>query len=189
MDFITILIVIGLILLIPTAYAAKIGAPYAPTFSAAINQAFDYIKLSQEDTLVDLGAGDGRLLIQAHRRGAKAIGYELSPIMWLITWLRLILLPLSKNVKRGTPAPKIYLRNFYKQKLPPSTTVVFAFLMPEHMNRVKEYLAAQDLPHAKYMLVYAFPFKDVKPINIIKAPNCSAVHVYDFKELVNKTSN
>ncbi len=185
MDFITILIIIGLILLIPTAYAAKIGAPYAPTFSEAIKQAFDYIKLNKEDVLIDLGAGDGRLLIQAHRRGAKAIGYELSPIMWFIAWLRLVLLSLTKNSKKETPAPRIYLRNFYKQKLPASTTVVFAFLMPEHMNRVKEYLSGQNLPGAQYMLVYAFPFKDIKPIHIIKVPNCSAVYVYDLKKLVN----
>ena len=60
--------------------------------------------------------------------------------------------------------------------------------MPEHMNRVREYLSHQNLPNIKYILVYAFPFKDVKPINVIKAPNCSAVHIYDLQSIV-KSSN
>lgn len=162
-----------LALLIPTAYAAKIGAPYAPTFMPAIKNAFKYIKLKKGDTLVDLGAGDGKVLIEATRQGANAIGYELSPVMWFVVWLRLL------TNKQG----KIYLRNFLKQKLPASTSIIFIFLMPEHMQKVHDYLKKQHLPNARYIVVYSFPFPDVTPIHIVHTPKCGRIFVYDPKDL------
>lgn len=181
----------GLILLLPTAYAAKIGAPYAPTFMAAIKRAFSHISLGPNDVIVDLGAGDGRVLLEAALRGAKAIGYELSPIMWFIIWTRLRLIPSrsassTKSDQSSKPRQRhaVYLRNFYRQKLPAETTIVFAFLMPENMARVKKYLDSQTLPNLRYVLIYAFPFPDLKPLEVIHEPKCSRLYVYspsDFR--------
>ena len=176
MELLTWLIIIGLILLIPTAYAAKIGAPYAPTFSAAIKQTFDYIELNDKDLVVDIGAGDGRVLLAANQRHAKALGYELSPIMAAIIWLRAL----------GKPHVKVRMSNFYKQKLPSQTTIIFAFLMPENMARVKDFLAKQDLPNLRYILVYAFPFKEVEPLHIVHAPKCARLYIYHPADVVNQ---
>ena len=172
MDLILLFFIIFLALLAPTAYAAYIGAPYAPTFSPAIRKAFDYIKLGPNDTVIDIGAGDGKVLVAASKRGAKAIGYELSPIMWGIVWFRSL----------GNRRVKIKLRNFYKQMLP-DATVVFAFLMPQNMDKVKKFLAKQVLPNGKYMLVYAFPFKDVEPQHVIRVERCAPVYIYDLQKL------
>lgn len=188
MDIFFFLILVALILLIPTAYAGFIGAPYAPTFTPAIKQAFDYIKIGPKDTIIDLGAGDGKVLLEAARRGAKAKGFELSPIMWFVTWLRLLIMKtkVSGTLKRRflTPynKPKIYLRNFYKQSLK-EATVVFAFLMPQNMNRVRKYLSKQHIPQGKYLLVYAFPLENVEPLHVVKAPKCAPLYVYDLPKL------
>jgi hypothetical protein len=176
MDLFTLLILIGVLLLLPTAYAAKIGAPYAPTFSAAIKNAFDFIKVNKNDVLVDLGAGDGKVLLAAHAREAEAIGYELSPIMAAIVCFRTL----------GKKRIKIHLSNFYKKKLPPKTTIIFAFLMPENMNKVRQYLAQQELPNLRLVVIYAFPFKDVAPVKTIHTPKCARMFIYDPKELKNK---
>lgn len=174
MDIFSLLVLAFVILLIPTAYAGFIGAPYAPTFSPAIEQAFDYIKLGPNDTLVDLGAGDGKVLLAAAKRGANSLGYELSPIMWTVVFFRAL----------GNKKIKIKLRNFYKQSLP-DATVVFAFLMPKNMEKVRQYLAKQTLPNGKYLLVYAFPLpEDTKPLHIIKAEKCAPLYIYDIKALV-----
>ena len=172
MDLFTILILIGLIFLIPTAYAAKIGAPYAPTFSPAIKKALDFIKIDSKDVLVDLGAGDGKVLIAAHKRGAKAIGFELSPIMAFVIWVRVL----------GKKRIKVRMSNFYKKEIPTETTIIFAFLMPENMKKVKEYLTKQELPNVRSVLVYAFPFKNLDPIKTIHTPKCARVFVYDPKD-------
>lgn len=51
-------------------------APYNPTPSCAVRQALDALSVGPEDVLYDLGCGDGRLLIAAAQRGAKAVGVE-----------------------------------------------------------------------------------------------------------------
>ena len=173
MEIFTLLVIIFLILLIPTAYAGFIGAPYAPTFTPAIKQAFDYIKLGPLDTLIDLGAGDGRVLIEAARRGANALGYELSPIMWAVVFLRTL----------GNKKIKIKLRNFYKQSLP-NATVIFAFLMPKHMGKVRQFLSRQSLSHSKSLLVYAFPLPpNAEPLHVVRAPKCAPLYIYNLRGL------
>jgi len=165
----------GLALLIPTAYAAKIGAPYAPTRLPVVRKAFQLIGLNKNDFLVDLGAGDGSILLEASKHSARALGYELSPIMWFVIWLR------SFNDKKI----KINFANFYSQQLPPKTTVVFAFLMPNIMPRVLEFLKKQNLPQAKYFLAYAFPLpKEIEPMHVVHAKNCARLYVYDWRNII-----
>jgi len=172
MPWVLLLIVFALILLIPTAYAGYIGAPYAPTRIAVVKKAFDFINLGADDTLIDLGAGDGKIVREAAQRGARAIGFELSPIMWVIAWWR----------TRRYPQTSIRYRNFYKQSLN-EATVIFAFLMPKHMPEIRELLKQRSLPRAKFCLAYAFPFKDVVPLRIIQAPQCAPLYVYAMEDV------
>lgn len=180
MGWFSILLLLGVAALIPTAYAAKIGAPYVPTYRRAIIAAFDFIRLGANDTLIDLGAGDGKVVRLAAQRGAAAYGFELSPIMWLIAVL-------------GTlryPNAHVYLRNFYRQNLniarrqqPSQRSVVFAFLMPQNMERVRRYLERQSLPLGGYFLSYMFPLKSEEPVKVIRVPRCGPVYIYDLRRL------
>ena len=178
MSIFNIIIFIILILLAPTAYAGLIGAPYVPTFTPAIRRALKKINLGSNDLLLDLGSGDGKVLLEAHKHGARAIGYELSPIMWFISWLRLTVPPLIRG-GRGVNKQRVYLRNFYRLKLPKETTVIFLFLMPDKMNRIYEFLRKQDLPNLRNVVVYSFPFTNLEPIESFKEPNCGTIFIYD----------
>jgi hypothetical protein len=53
-------------------------APFVPTPHEAVAQMLDVAELGAGETLVDLGAGDGRILRAAGDRGALAIGYEIN---------------------------------------------------------------------------------------------------------------
>lgn len=188
---------VGLGLLIPTAYAGKIGAPWAPTRKRAIDRAFDELKLGSHDVVIDLGAGDGKVLSAATARGAKAIGYELSPIMWVAAWVRIRIFPLKRRGRQRGSTPhynhplipsfvrrgRVIYGNFYNQTLPPDTTVIFTFLMPENMPRLRAYLAKQHLPRLKFIVSYAFQFQDAVPIATFREPNCAPVYVYDSKQV------
>lgn len=154
-------------MLIPTAYAGKIGAPYAPTRLPVVKKAFDWAGISAQDILVDLGAGDGKILLEAKRRGATTIGYELSPIMWAIAWVRMR----GRGVK---------FANFYKQTLPTKTNRIFAFLMPHNMARVATFLSQQKLPAKTLVFAYAFPFTEVEPLTIIRAKHCAPLYIYEL---------
>ncbi len=54
-------------------------APFYPTPDSVINRLMDLTAVGPTDTLYDLGCGDGRVLVAAARRGARAVGYELDP--------------------------------------------------------------------------------------------------------------
>lgn len=168
-----ILISLGLLLLLPTAYAGLIGAPYAPTRQAAIMKAFDRLKLGENDTLIDLGAGDGKVLRLAAARGAAATGYELSPIMWAVAWLRTWRLP----------RVRVKLRNFFREKLPTDTTVIFVFLMPEAMPRLRTYLLKQNILPTTRIATYTFPFPGLQPRGLVQTPQAGTVYIYTLADL------
>lgn len=183
MSWFLILLLIGLGLLFPTAYAAKIGAPYVPAHTKPVRKTFSCITIGEQDVFIDLGAGDGKLVLAAAEKGAQARGYELSPIMWVIAWARA---QWWSWRNRGKKKPQIYLRNFYTQNLT-DATILYAFLLPQNMERLKNYLAKQRLPKARYMLVYAFPFKNVAPLQVLKEEKCLPMYIYDLKELTQRS--
>ncbi len=172
MNWFNWLLIALVLLLIPTAYAGKIGAPYAPTRRRVVRKTFDQLNINEDDTLIDLGAGDGSILIEAARRGAKAIGFELSPIMYVIARLRTLRY-------RGV---RILLRNFYKQPLR-EATVIFAFLMPNNMPKVRQMLNGQQIPNGRFFLSYMFALNDAQPITVIREENCGPIYVYDLQDL------
>lgn len=98
-------------------FAALRGAPYVPTKRRPLKKVFtELYPLSDKDTLVDIGSGDGLVLREAARHGAKAIGYELNPILVLI----------SKLISRNSLI-SIRLADFWLVTLPEETTVIYTF--------------------------------------------------------------
>lgn len=173
MDYLTIAALVGALFLVPTAYAGLIGAPWAPTRIASVRKAFEDIGISASDTVVDLGAGDGAILKQAAMRGAHAIGYELSPIMWMIGYLR---------IWKYSNA-RIQYGNFFKKQLPPHTTLIFLFLMPKHMETVGKYIASQHITNGALVLSYAFSFKHLQPARIYREKKCAPLYLYEMAAL------
>lgn len=54
---------------------------WVPTSQALVDKMLDMAKLKPGDYLMDLGSGDGRLVITAAKRGATAVGVEYNPEM------------------------------------------------------------------------------------------------------------
>jgi hypothetical protein len=54
---------------------------WVPTPQALVDKMLDMAKLTPTDYLIDLGSGDGRTVITAAKRGAKALGIEYNPDM------------------------------------------------------------------------------------------------------------
>ncbi len=54
---------------------------WVPTAQTLVNKMLDMAKLTPRDFLIDLGSGDGRTVITAAKRGAKAHGIEYNPDM------------------------------------------------------------------------------------------------------------
>jgi hypothetical protein len=54
---------------------------WVPTPQAVVDKMLEMAKLTKDDFLMDLGSGDGRTVITAAKRGARALGIEYNPDM------------------------------------------------------------------------------------------------------------
>lgn len=55
--------------------------PYVPSSPGVVKAMLDLGSVSDKDLVYDLGSGDGRIVIGAAERGAKAIGIEIDPVL------------------------------------------------------------------------------------------------------------
>jgi SAM-dependent methyltransferase len=54
---------------------------WVPTSQALVDKMLDMAKVTPQDYVIDLGSGDGRTVITAAKRGARALGIEYNPDM------------------------------------------------------------------------------------------------------------
>ena len=60
------------------------GALYVSTSRAKIAAFINTVPMKTDQTIVDLGCGDGRVLREAQKRyGVRTIGYEINPLAYL----------------------------------------------------------------------------------------------------------
>ena len=132
------------------------GAPYVPTKRKDVQAALKLAKLKPGELIIDLGSGDGRLLSEAAEKGYRAIGYELSPILVLISRMTL---------RRHKDLVKVRNTNFWYTKLPADTKVVFVFLAGPFMKRLSRHMKreANRLGHPINHNSYGFDLPGHKP--------------------------
>jgi len=70
----------------PPAYEPSVGQDgkdvvWVPTPQALVDKMLDMAKVTPADFVMDLGSGDGRTVITAAKRGARAVGVEYNPDM------------------------------------------------------------------------------------------------------------
>lgn len=56
----------------------SLDVPYIQSPMTVVEAALDLAEVSEGDVLLDLGCGDGRVLVAAARRGARAVGVDIS---------------------------------------------------------------------------------------------------------------
>ncbi len=147
---ILILLIVGVILLVCFGLVVFRGAPYVPTMRRQRQQAFDELyKVSSRDVVVDLGSGDGSLLRHAAGRGARAVGYELNPLLVLI----------SKFL--GRHKSKLITTkwsDFWLAKLPAETTLVYVFINGRDMKRLEKYLRTHVAQSKRPLTIISYSF-------------------------------
>jgi hypothetical protein len=67
-------------------FEPQVGQPgkdvvWVPTSQALVDKMLDLAKVGPQDVVYDLGSGDGRTVISAAKRGARAVGVEYNPDM------------------------------------------------------------------------------------------------------------
>ena len=165
----TFLFILTAIIVICFGFVVLRGAPYVPTRKKQIKQAFDELYVvGQKDVVVDLGSGDGILLREASKRGAKAVGYELNPILVVI----------SRLMSRSQNNISIQWADFWKKQLPDETTVVYIFINTKDTKHMKQFLEDHVKRTKKGLKVISYAF--VLP-GMSAQKNVGPMHLYTFK--------
>ena len=76
---ILIMAVILAILTSPRAYAQDLDVPYVPTSTKVVNKMLEVADVGPGDYVIDLGSGDGRIVIAAAQLGAYGHGVDIDP--------------------------------------------------------------------------------------------------------------
>jgi len=128
--------------------------PYVGTRRSKIKTILDLSKIKEGETLVDLGSGDGRLPIEAAKRGAHGIGYEINPFLVFVTIIHAKLRGVGDYVK-------VYQTNLWKADLAVAD-VVLVYAMRKTMARF-ETLIYKNCKKGTRVVVNTNPFPGKKP--------------------------
>lgn len=107
----------------PLPYQEGKDVVWVPTEQALTNKMLDLAKVTPEDYVIDLGSGDGRIVITAARRGARAFGIEYNP--------DLIALSRQNAIKAGVTDKAQFAEADLFESDFSKATVLTMFLLPD----------------------------------------------------------
>lgn len=158
-----ILIVVIMILLF--GMVVFVGPPYLPTLRQQIDDTFNLLDMKPGETLLELGSGDGRVLLAAAKRDLKVVGIELNPILVLVSYI--VTWKYRKNVR-------IIWASYWGPQWP-RADAVFTFMLPRYMAKLDRRI---ELWHPKPIRLasFAFTIPGKEPV-----ADHGGVYLYEYK--------
>ena len=122
------MIILAVVLVLALAFGGVLlrGAPYVPTLKPQAQAALELLDLQPGQTLLELGSGDGKVLVAAARTGLNVVGIELNPFLVAISWLR---------TRRYRKQVRIVWGDFWTVRWP-ECDGVFVFLLDRFMPKL-----------------------------------------------------
>jgi hypothetical protein len=131
------------------------GAIFFPTTRRNVEVMLDMASLRQGARIADLGSGDGRILIACARRGMRAEGYEINPILvFRSRWA------IQKAGFRNFAV--VHWKSFWRADLAPFDAI-FVYGIPYIMDGLRNKLERELRPGAK-IVSNVFPFPGWEPV-------------------------
>ena len=143
------------------------GAPFIPSHKNQVRRAFaELYPLSDIDTVLDLGSGTGTVLSVAREHRARALGYELNPVLWTESCLSF----------QKDPGVEIKLVDYNGvSRLPEDVTVVYAFSTSRSIDAIGKKLAQWSKHQDLTFISYGFTLTGQKPDKTV-----GPMHLYHF---------
>lgn len=107
----------------PTPFQEGKDVVWVPTPQVVVDKMLDLAQVSAKDFVIDLGSGDGRTVITAARRGARALGIEYNP--------DLVALSKRNAAKNGVTDNARFVKADLFETDFSKATVITMFLLPE----------------------------------------------------------
>lgn len=144
------------------------GAPYVPTHQRQLESLFSEVyPLSEKDIVLDLGSGDGRVLLTAVQKRAGAIGYELNPL--LVWWSRVRL--------RRYPRARVQIADYLLVKdIPRAVSVIYAFSTSQSIKPIERKLVQWSHYRQLDFISYGFQIPGRAAVRSV-----GPMHVYRFE--------
>jgi hypothetical protein len=156
MHLLFLIFLIPILFLIWILWTELFGAGWSPTPVETVREMLRLGEVGPKDILYDLGSGDGRIVaIAAKEFGARAVGYEIDPLRFIIGWIRIILSGVSKRAI-------IRYKNFYSINLS-EATVVTLFLKQETNENLRVKLERELKPGSR-VITYYWSFDKWMPV-------------------------
>jgi SAM-dependent methyltransferase len=124
---------------------------YVPTPPEVVEGMLDLAKVTKNDVVYDLGSGDGRIVIAAAKRGARAIGVEVDPER---------LTEARANAKAAGVDVTFLSQDLFETDLP-EATVVTLYLLPS-LNRKLMPKLQTELKSGSRVVSHSFDMGDWK---------------------------
>jgi hypothetical protein len=134
--------------------ATKKIVPFVPTPQDVVDAMIELADVKQDDVVYDLGSGDGRIVIAAAKKGAKAVGFEVDP--QLVTQSR-------ENILKAAVEnlAEIRQQDILTVDVSPAS-VVSMYLLPSVNLQLKPTLQTEIEPGSR-VVSHAFDMGDWKP--------------------------
>jgi SAM-dependent methyltransferase len=156
---------VAVIILICFSAVVLFGAPYVPTLKPQVETALELAALKPGETMLELGCGDGKVLLAAARQGINMVGYELNPLLAAVAWLRTL---------RYRGQVKVIWGDFW-QKPWPEAEAIFTFLLPKYMEKLNKKVIRYDYKPVK-LVSFAFEVPGKRP-----AAKENGVYLYTYR--------
>lgn len=131
MLFYLILIAVITFLLIILSMVWPPDSPWAPwwrTNAKTAKAICRLAKINKEDIVYDLGCGDGEVLLQSAKLGAKGVGIEIDPLRVLIAKLRVLKNSFQEKIS-------IKRKNFFDVDIS-MASVIIVYLVPKTLDKL-----------------------------------------------------
>ena len=132
----------------------QLDAPYQATPAAAIDLMLDLAEVGPGTRLLDLGCGDGRIVIAAAKRGAEAMGIDIDPDR--VAKARVAACEASVEAHARFEIGDMFAADLA------DVDVVTLFLLA-HVNAWLEGRLRKELKLGARVVSYAFPMPNWKP--------------------------
>lgn len=142
-----------LIFILYTVYAMLVAAPFLPTHMKNVRKMIELAQAKPGETVMDLGSGDGRIILEAAKTGALCVGIELNPFLYLWSKIR-VLFSGYKNIE-------IHRQDLWATRLY-DVEVLMVFFISFRMDKLGKKIKQEMKPGTR-VISYGFKFSGWEP--------------------------